>query len=310
MLKAPRSEFWTVGLVPLPISKVTAAALAQVREQILWMPDPGPWRYCADPFALQGTDRLQVFVEAYDYRDKRGVIDLYEVDVAQRRWFRAGTVLSKPFHLSYPFVFVDQGRTWMIPESAKAGEIALYRAGDSLHEWHRECALLPGVPGVDATLLRHEGLWWMFYAIYGKGSRDRRELHMAWAQDLKGPWVNCAANPIHVGLGNSRPAGTPWVGDDGSINLPVQDCRGGYGVATRWLTLTQLSPSGVQVHECDERLTGDLVHQDFTEGLHTVSACGDWTLIDVKRSSYSRYRHWLDIKRRWRRAMGRSAASI
>ena len=74
MFSAPRSEFWTVGLVPLPGAQLSPQTLAAVRERIVWMPDPGPWRYCADPFALQDADRLHVFVEAYDYRTKRGVI--------------------------------------------------------------------------------------------------------------------------------------------------------------------------------------------------------------------------------------------
>jgi len=306
MFSAPRSDLWTVGLVPLSIEQLTAQRLVEVRDRILWMPDPGPWRYCADPFALQDGHRLQVFVEAYDYRTKHGVIEHHEIDLQQQRWSRIGTALAQPFHLSYPFVFRHQGRNWMIPESAKAGEIALYSAGPTLLDWQRECTLLPGVPGVDATVIQHDGRWWMFYAIYGKESRDRRELHMAWADDLHGPWQTCSNNPIHTGLGNSRPAGTPWVAEDGTIRLPVQDCRGGYGVATYWLSLTDLSPQGAQVQVLPDRLTGAMASTEYVEGLHTVAACGEWTLIDVKRIERGRYRQWLDIKRRLRRVLGQT----
>jgi len=306
MFSAPRSDLWTVGLVPLSIEQITAQRLVEVRDRILWMPDPGPWRYCADPFAMQDGHRLQVFVEAYDYRTKHGVIEHHEIDLQQQRWSRIGTALAEPFHLSYPFVFRHQGRNWMIPESAKAGEIALYSAGPTLLDWQRECALLSGVPGVDATVIQHDGRWWMFYAIYGKESRDRRELHMAWADDLHGPWQTCSNNPIHTGLGNSRPAGTPWVAEDGSIRLPVQDCRGGYGVATSWLRLTDLSPQGARVKVLPDRLTGAMANTDYVEGLHTVAACGEWTLIDVKRIERGRYRQWLDIKRRLRRVLGQT----
>ena len=307
MFSAPRSDLWTVGLVPLSIEQLTAQRLVEVRDRILWMPDPGPWRYCADPFALQDGHRLQVFVEAYDYRTKHGVIEHHEIDLQQQRWSRIGTALAQPFHLSYPFVFRHQGRNWMIPESAKAGEIALYSAGPTLLDWQRECALLPGVPGVDATVIQHDGRWWMFFAIYGKESRDRRELHMAWADELHGPWQTCGNNPIHTGLGNSRPAGTPWVAEDGSVRLPVQDCRGGYGVATSWLRLTDLSPQGAQVEVLPDRLTGAMASTEYVEGLHTVAACGEWTLIDVKRIERGRYRQWLDIKRRLRRVLGQTA---
>jgi hypothetical protein len=51
-------------------------------------------------------------------------------------------------------------------------------------------------------------------------------------------------------------------------------------------------------------LTGDLVSDVFTQGLHTLSACGSSTLLDVKRIDRSRRRQWLDMKRRLRRLVG------
>jgi hypothetical protein len=54
-----------------------------------------------------------------------------------------------------------------------------------------------------------------------------------------------------------------------------------------------------------ERLTGDLASASHGAGLHTLSACGELTLIDVKRIDRSRGRQWLDLKRRVRRLLHR-----
>ena len=65
-----------------------------------------------------------------------------------------------------------------------------------------------------------------------------------------------------------------------------------------------LSPAQVSIEAGTERLTGDLVSSTHTAGLHTLSGCGPFTLIDVKRIDRSRGRQWLDLKRRLRRLVG------
>lgn len=309
MLRRPRTDFWQVGIVRAPIEQISADRLRELRQQIVWLPPAGDWRYLADPFALARGDTLHVFVEAFDYRSKHAVIERHELGLHDLQWRSARTVLARPFHLSYPFVFEHEGATWMLPESAQAGEIALYRSqGDSLDDWQRECALLPGVPGADASLIRHQGRWWMFHAIVGPGGRDQRELHVAHADALTGPWHPVAGNPVRSDRAAARPAGRPFVDADGHVRLPVQDCAAGYGSALRLLRFTRLEPGHVEHQLLGLHLTGGLVSDDHLEGFHTLSACGPYTLIDVKRIDRSRAKQWLDLKRRARRLADRLAA--
>ncbi|PTT81971.1 glycosyl hydrolase family 43 [Pelomonas sp. HMWF004] len=299
MLKRPRTDFWQVGIVPLPVEDITVATLSAARSGITWLPDPGPWRYLADPFGLVRGDALHVFVEAFDYRVKRATLERHEFGLSDRVWRRSRTVMDLPFHLSYPQVFEHDGETWMVPESYQAGEIALYRATDaSLNHWDRDCALLQGLPGADASLIEHEGRWWMFYTLVGAGARDQRELHAAHAPALFGPWTPVAGNPIRISRDGARPAGRPFIARDGLLTLPVQDSSAGYGSATRLLRFPVLTPERIDVEAGTERLTGDLVGDTHTAGLHTLSGCGGFTLIDVKRIDRSRGKQWLDLKRR------------
>ena len=305
MIRRPRTDFWQVGIVPLPVEQVDAQALAAVRERITWLPDPGRWRYLADPFGLVRGDALHVFVEAFDYRTKRAGIERHEYALDSLAWRGCTTVLDRPFHLSYPQVFEHDGETWMVPESYQAGEIALYRATDaSLDHWERDCALLRGLPGADASVIEWQGRWWMFYTLVGPGARDQRELHLAHAPALAGPWTPLAANPVRVSRDGARPAGRPFAGPDGVLVLPVQDSSTGYGGATRLLRFPVLTPERVDIQASGERLTGDLASATHTAGLHTLTGCGAHTLIDVKRIDRSRGRQWLDLQRRWRRLVG------
>ncbi len=301
MLRAPRTDFWQVGIVPSPVQQVSPSSLSALRSQIVWLPPAGDWRYLADPFGLIQGDALHVFVEAYDYRSKHGVIERHEYAADSLRWRGKQTALARRFHLSYPFVFEHQGAVYMVPETHQANEIALYRATGSLDEWERQCALLSGVPGADASLIQHQGRWWMFYAVVGARGQDQRELHVAHASELTGPWQSVRGNPVRSDLASSRPAGRPFVDAGGCVVLPVQDCSGGYGGATRLLRFLQLSVDEVRIEPMAVRLTGDMVCDDHTAGFHTLSACGPLTLIDVKRIDGSRAKHWLDLKRRVKR---------
>ena len=305
MFKRPRTDFWQVGIVPIAIEDVDARALSAARGRITWLPEAGRWRYLADPFGLVRDDVLHLFVEAFDHRVKRATIERHEFRLADMTWCGQATVLDLPFHLSFPQVFEHDGETWMVPESFQAGEIALYRATDgSLNHWERECALLGGLPGADASLIEHGGRWWMFYTLVGPNARDQRELHVAHAPRLTGPWTPLAANPVRVNRDGARPAGRPFVARDGVLTLPVQDSTTGYGGATRLLRFPLLTPECVEIEAGTERLTGDLVSDSHTAGLHTLSGCGAFTLIDVKRIDRSRGRQWLDFKRRLRRLAG------
>ncbi len=306
MFARPRTDFWQAGIVPIAVEDVDAGRLAAVRDRITWLPDPGRWRYLADPFGLVRGDALHVFVEAFDHRVKRATIERHEFCLADLRWRGQATVLDKPFHLSFPQVFEHAGETWMVPESFQAGEVGLYRAADaSLNRWERECALLGGLPAADAAVTAYQGRWWMFYTLVGRDQRDQRELHVAHAPALTGPWQPLAGNPVRDDRRGARPAGRPFVGRDGVLVLPVQDSSTGYGGATRLLRFPVLTPERVDIRAGTERLTGDIVSNTHTAGLHTLTGCGGFTLIDVKRVDRSHGKRWLDAKRRLRRLVSR-----
>lgn len=301
MFRPPGADFWRVGVAPIPIADLPGtAALIAVKHQIAWLPEAGPWRYVADPFGLHRADAVHLFVEAFDYRTKHAVIERHEMG-HDLSWRGKATVLACPFHVSYPFIVEHGGETFMVPESHQANEIALYRAHGSLDHWVRETALLEDVPGAEPSLIYYQDRWWMFYTVVGPHARDQRELHIAYADALTGPWHRHSLNPVLTDRAGARPGGTPYIAHDGALTLPVQDCSEVYGGAIRLLRFSQLDESRAVFEHTPARFTGGLVSGEYQAGFHTLSACGSLTLIDVKKVSYSRAKHWLDLKRRTRR---------
>lgn len=307
MLKRPSSDFWKVGILRADIETVQPQSLRAARESISWLPDPGPWRYLADPFGLVRGDTLHVFVEAFDYRDKHGVIERHELCARTLGWRGKRRVLEGPFHLSYPYVFEHGGEAYMVPESHQAGEIALYRGDAGLNHWTRVGALLE-LPGAEASLIQHGGRWWMFFTVVGPKGRDQRELHLAYAPTLTGPWQLHASNPLLDTLAGARPGGTPFLNQHGRVVLPVQDCRRGYGAALRLLEFEILEPRQLVARHLAPILKGEMISTSHVEGLHTLSACAGFTLLDAKRIDHGRQRQWLDLRRRLRRLLGRAAS--
>ena len=299
MIGAPRSDFWQAGIVAAPITALLEPADAGTWPgRTTWLPDPGPWRYLADPFGLRRGGATHVFVEAFDYRTKHAVIEHHEFG-PQLDWRGKAVVLSRPFHLSYPYLIEDDGEVFMIPECHRAGEIALYRAREFPRDWVRETALLPDVPGAEASVIKHGGYWWIFFAIVGPKARDQRELHVAYAQSLTGPWRLHPQNPILDDRSGARPGGTPFLAPDGALVLPVQDCSWTYGGALRFLRFTELTPDYLACeHLGNPPLTGDLFSASHQDGCHTLAKCGDLTLVDTKRIVRSWSRYAVDLRRR------------
>lgn len=294
-----RSDIWRIGLVDAPIA-AAAAPGALERMSIAWLAPGPPFTFLADPFGLHRDGRTFLFVEAYDYRTRHGVIDLLELDRSLQVQARR-TVLAEPWHLSYPFVFEADGEVWMAPEAHRADALTLYRAAAFPDRWEPAVRLDLDTPAIDPTIFRHDGLWWLAYAPGGPKSAKQGRLHLAFAEALTGPWRLHPGNPVRVDRTGSRPGGTPFTAA-GRLHVPVQDCEGTYGRAIRVLNVTRLSPDRFEA-EVGPAIEAPTSAGAFRDGLHTLSACGPRTLIDVKRIDRSLGGWAIDLGRatgRWR----------
>jgi len=171
------------------------------------------------------------------------------------------------------------GRLLCVPETHEAREIALYEVERFPDRWKRLATLVADIVIVDASVFRH-GDWWWLAGSEAASKGANCELHLWFAPDLTGPWQPHPGNPVKIDVRSARPGGTPFL-QDGVLYRPAQDCSKTYGgriVINRVVTLT---PSAF--HEEFAVAVDPDGAGAYPQGLHTLSAVGNVTLIDGKR---------------------------
>jgi hypothetical protein len=264
------NDDWNVGIVDAPIERFLSGAHG---EATTWLPRR-PGHFAADPFALERDRVLHILFEDFDRRRGRGSIAHVAIaDDGSRSEIEI--VLDPGVHVSYPFLVEDAGRVFMLPEASATGELVLYEAVAFPLRWRKAATLLPGIPAVDATVMEHEGRWWMFATRADRGANHN--LFVWHAPVLTGPWMPHKANPVKTDARSARPGGTPFV-VDGRLYRPSQDDSSVYGGGLVVNRIEVLTPRHfVEVSVSDVKPAPG---SPYPDGLHTLSMAGSRTLID------------------------------
>lgn len=273
------TEIWHVGLVQAPIHRFLDPTF---QPKVEWLPNVRPHHFFADPFLSQlPGDGLRILVEEYDYaKDPTGRIA--ELSWHSNRFqLPPRRVLPSSAHMSYPFLLSDQGNFYCIPESWQQNRIQLHRLDPQTRQWDSGITLIDDIPAVDSTVIHHEGRWWLFCTEKGPGVDSR--LLLWHATRLEGPWSPHIANPVKVDVRSARPGGTPFV-TDGVLYRPAQDCSESYGCRLSINRVTRLSPSAFS--EETVRVLSPWPDWPYPHGFHTLSAAGNWTILDAKRMTF------------------------
>lgn len=274
---------WRVGLVNAPIHRFLDPLF---RPQPEWFAPPGEQQYAADPFALPASafdanapaGAVRVFYEHFDYDAPVGRID--SVLWTPEHGFGAPREeLSLDTHLSYPNVFEHEGSVWIAPESASTDTLTAYRWDGQA--WTDPTVLIEDFRALDATFVEHEGRWWVF----ATNAREEpvHELHAWWADNRLGPYTPHPGNPLLLDPRAGRPGGSMFH-HEGRLYRVAQDCSRTYGGAVVLAEVTALDATSFG-QRVVRRLTPDSVGGGT--GLHTLTACGDVTLLDVKDATSS-----------------------
>jgi hypothetical protein len=203
-----------------------------------------PSTFYADPFLFEQDGRTFLFAEAYRYATGKGHLVAAEVNRdGQAGPFR--TILERPWHLSYPFVFEWENEIYLAPEGSTHKGVEIYRATAFPEAWELVHHLLPDWPLVDATLFDHDGRLWLFAGAATPGGSDWDELYAWHAPTLAGPWTPHALNPIKSDCRSARPGGRP-LRLGGRLLRPAQRCERCYGEALAWLEIRTLTPDAFE----------------------------------------------------------------
>lgn len=234
--------------------------------------DNGFW---ADPFVVRRENRTVMYFEEMEDRNGKGRILAIEI-LPDGCLGPPEVVLDLDHHLSYPFLFEYEDSLYMIPESADAGRVEAFRCTEFPYRWEPHAVLLDDVRAFDATLLRHDDLWWMFVTIQHNGNTSCDELHLFHSSDPFSKWIPHRANPVSLDIRCARPGGAIFE-HEGQLYRPAQDCSERYGYALVIQRITTLNTDDYQEETVQELLPN---WADDVIGTHTINQVAGVTVYD------------------------------
>lgn len=238
--------------------------------------------YWADPFVLWHEDAHYLFMEEYHYKTGKGRIVVMVSD-GKGAFGPAHVALEEEGHLSYPFVFRDGDRIYMVPETNQQRRVTLYEAIEFPYTWRPVRNLLDGERACDATLFCHEGMWWLFVNFADpEWTSFNEQLYLFYSEDLReGTWKPHPLNPIVSDPTGARCAGKIFRHAN-KIYRPTQDCAQFYGSGIVMKEILELSKDGYKEREV-QRFRPHW--NSGYSGMHTLNYDHGLTVIDVMTMS-------------------------
>ncbi|MEO8017807.1 MAG: hypothetical protein ABI769_08340 [Pseudomonadota bacterium] len=265
------AQRWRVGHLKFVSLEDVPARLGEVT----WWPELGRGEFLADPF-IESEEPPVLLCEWKRPEKGRGVIARVRFD-EHRRSLEIAEILDGVYaHLSYPNFIEDEESKIIFPECAQSGGLTMYRL-DDLGLPRQPGRLLFDQPLIDATLLRHDNLWWLFGTLPG-ASQSESHLYLYYSVDLSvDSWTPHRLNPVVIDPACARPAGKILV-KDGRLIRPAQDCERRYGSAISFMEITALS-----TERYEESLLMRLSPSSSgfpKHGIHTFNIVGSTAILD------------------------------
>lgn len=237
-------------------------------------------RLWADPHVLFREGKYYVFFEEMIFdKENRGHIALVVIDETGA-CSEPMTVLEEPHHLSYPFVFEWENEIYMIPETAGAGAVRLYKCARFPDKWEFQYNLMENVEANDVTLFCKDHRWWLFASIKEHdGYPNWDELFLFYADSpVSRSWQPHPKNPVVSDVTSARPAGKLFE-RNGALFRPAQNSSHRYGYGLKINRILKLTETEYEEEEV-ESFAPDW--EKNIKAVHSYNRAGKLSVIDAR----------------------------
>ncbi len=237
----------------------------------------------ADPFVVYKDDKYYVFYEELKFEDYHGYLMVAELDIANNQLINEKIILKQENHLSFPNVFEENGRYYMIPECADSYRVDLYECTDFPYQWKHTKTLLDNIQAVDTTPLKTDQGWYLFTSEIVKGADCNDELSIYKSTDLlTEPFTKLYDEPVVSDVTNARMAGH-FIKHDGDIFRVSQNCGKRYGHQANVNKVLQIEG------EYKEELVNTLKPDRGALGFHTYNQDNEIVIGDMEIARFDFY---------------------
>lgn len=234
--------------------------------------------WCADPFLFKYEGKTYIFAEIYDYKLRNGTIGYTIIENGQiSNWKQ---VIIEDYHLSYPYIFVNNGEIYIIPESSDSNSLYVYKAINFPDCWIKEKEIKKGIKLVDTTLFEFKN---SIYAFTTEIVNYESQKHCLLELDNFD-----IINVIEINIlesKESRMAGSVFAFNNELIKI-CQDCKEQYGgglIFKRFdlddldgKEITHITPKSLQFSR-----------KILVNGIHTYNANDEYEIIDIKTRRFN-----------------------
>lgn len=178
--------------------------------------------FWADPFLFKYQNQQYVFFESLSYKTKKGKISCGLID--GNNIVNVMDVLELDYHLSYPYIFKENGEIFMMPETMQNNRLEIYRCVNFPDKWELFTTAFEGETVADATFFNdQQNQKWLFVTKKVSINTDTTsELYIYKVDSLKlNNLQPHKQNPVIIDSRIARNAG-PIFEMDGKFYRPSQ----------------------------------------------------------------------------------------
>ena len=267
---------WNIGFANYNIADIIREKRNDLKFK--WLPSDDSEKSYADPFIFRAADRkLHVIYEEFSMVNpkKYGKILLSILNENFTPSFNK-EILDSKTHSSYPFIFSENNKTYVIPESSQRGKVSCYQFDDVNKSLINERTIINNLPLLDSTIFQYNNKFWLF-ATLADHKFDHSKLYIYHADSLFGEYTPHIKNPVKHGLNGTRPAGN-IITVDNEIYRPAQNCKEYYGESIAINKIIILNEAEFE-EEAYLQITADK-NSVYSEGIHTINVLDDIIVVD------------------------------
>jgi hypothetical protein len=278
---------WVIGIGVADIKNIIRNK--SFDQNIKWLPVSALDHFHADPFLLKTDDgKLNILFEDFGHEEFYGKLSVMTLDSNFNK-IKEKILLDTKSHLSYPFIFKENGKIFVFPEASHSGKLSCYEY-DQLNQSFSFVQDIINLPLLDSSILKFDNKYWLFGTIKGKHSHSN--LHIYFSDNLFGPYTPHPGNPVKSSANGSRPAGN-FIEVDGVIYRPSQNCENMYGESITINRIESLDDTRfIETPYMDISIDRRSYRNKDIHAIHTLNSVDNFITIDGIKWIFSPTYQW------------------
>ncbi|HEX2967694.1 MAG TPA: hypothetical protein VHO46_01225 [Bacteroidales bacterium] len=284
---------WVIGLIRADIKEIIRTKNFN-QDKMIWISPDSPERFYADPFIMKNRNgEVEILYEDFSIDEHYGNISVMTLD-SNLKPVNRDVALDTGSHLSFPFIYRENNRVFVIPEAVRSGAVSCYEYNSNRRMLKKRADIIK-MPLYDPTILNMNDKYWLFGSVFE--NRSEYKLHIFHSDNLMGPYLPLRGNPVRSGMNGIRAAGN-FIEVDGSIFRPTQNCENEYGES---ITINRIKVLDEYYFSEEQYMTINISRKNLYENnihtIHTLNFSDDLIVVDGIKWTFSPKEQWKNYKR-------------